>query len=143
MTGHAFQVLLTDQAVHQALGAVRAVLSEGGRFAFETRNPLAREWESWTPERYSEVIDEGGHVVRMARQVQAFDGSLLSFSHTFTSTDWPQAEVSRSTLRFLAADPLNAALVEARFSVEAQHGDWAGSPVSAIAPEIITIARLT
>ncbi len=50
MTGHAFQVLVDDDEIRSSLAAVRAALSSEGRFAFETRNPLAREWESWTPD---------------------------------------------------------------------------------------------
>jgi SAM-dependent methyltransferase len=42
MTGHAFQVLLTDEDVRGLLAAVRAALVPGGRFAFETRNPRHR-----------------------------------------------------------------------------------------------------
>src|SRR5262249_8629929 len=49
MTGHAFQVLLDDNAVRQALTAFRRALNPGGRLAFETRNPAAQAWEGWTP----------------------------------------------------------------------------------------------
>jgi 2-polyprenyl-3-methyl-5-hydroxy-6-metoxy-1,4-benzoquinol methylase len=37
MTGHVFQVFLTDQEVSAALGALRRHLAPGGRLAFETR----------------------------------------------------------------------------------------------------------
>ena len=49
MTGHAFQVLTGDEQLREALAAVQAVLGPGGRFAFETRNPLVRQWEHWVP----------------------------------------------------------------------------------------------
>ncbi|HET8680477.1 MAG TPA: hypothetical protein VFM54_01175 [Micromonosporaceae bacterium] len=48
MTGHAFQVLVTDDEVRRSLAAVRSALTAGGRFAFETRNPPARAWQRWT-----------------------------------------------------------------------------------------------
>jgi ubiquinone/menaquinone biosynthesis C-methylase UbiE len=50
MTGHAFQVLVGDDEVRASLRAIRRALADGGRFAFETRNPLARAWEGWNPE---------------------------------------------------------------------------------------------
>jgi SAM-dependent methyltransferase len=45
MTGHAFQVFVTDEELRSALASVRSALTGDGRFAFETRNPLARAWE--------------------------------------------------------------------------------------------------
>lgn len=42
MTGHAFQVLLTEGEVRAALAAVRTALVPGGTFVFETRNPDVR-----------------------------------------------------------------------------------------------------
>jgi len=47
MTGHAFQILLTDADALAVLGTMRAHLKQGGRVAFETRNPRvdwASEW---------------------------------------------------------------------------------------------------
>lgn len=142
MTGHAFQVLLTDEQVRSALRAIRPLLSESGHFAFETRNPLAREWETWRPELFSEVADEHGLTVRMARRIEIpFDGSCLSFSHTFTCESWDKPEVSHSTLRFLEAGDLNALLDEEGFTVEEQYGHWDRSALTELSPEIITVAR--
>ncbi len=42
MTGHAFQVFLEDDELRASFAAIRSVLTEDGRFAFETRNPPAR-----------------------------------------------------------------------------------------------------
>src|SRR5262249_45033666 len=44
MTGHAFQELIEDDAIRAALVAIRSALTDDGRFAFETRNPLVRAW---------------------------------------------------------------------------------------------------
>ena len=45
MTGHAFQVLVADDEIQAGLATIRTALEPGGVFAFETRNPLVREWE--------------------------------------------------------------------------------------------------
>src|SRR5678815_2676296 len=45
MTGHAFQVFIDDKEVDASLAAIRSALTDEGRFVFETRNPLVREWE--------------------------------------------------------------------------------------------------
>jgi ubiquinone/menaquinone biosynthesis C-methylase UbiE len=45
MTGHAFQELAGDNEIRAALAAIQRALVDGGRFAFEMRNPLDRAWE--------------------------------------------------------------------------------------------------
>lgn len=141
MTGHAFQVFIDDDQLRQSLSAIRRALKSGGRFAFETRNPLARAWEHWTPENAAEIVFDG-HRVRMAHEVETpVAGELVSFTHTFTSPDWDCAETSRSTLRFLDLNSLAAFLAEAGFEVEDQFGDWERQPLTDTSPEIITIAR--
>jgi SAM-dependent methyltransferase len=57
MTGHAFQVLLSDRDLRMVLTNVRRHLHPGGRFAFETRNPAHRAWERWTAERSGIHVD--------------------------------------------------------------------------------------
>lgn len=143
MTGHAFQVLVSDDQIRAALAAIRLALAPGGRFAFETRNPLARAWETWTPANAVEVTGPTGAVVRMAHQVVApFDGATVSFTSTYTSPDWPAPQVSRSTLRFLSAAELASFLAEAGLAIEEQFGDWDRAPLTGASPEIITIAGL-
>jgi SAM-dependent methyltransferase len=142
MTGHAFQVLLTDDEVREALAAIRVALTADGIFAFETRNPAAREWERWKPHRQAEIVGPGGETVRLSREVVVpFDGRSVTFTHTFASPAWDGPQTSTSTLRFMDAETLNALLAEAGFAVEAQFGDWDRSPLAATSPEIITLAR--
>lgn len=57
MTGHAFQVLVGDEELRASLTAIRRALADGGRFGFETRNPLARAWERWNPVNATDVVD--------------------------------------------------------------------------------------
>jgi SAM-dependent methyltransferase len=142
MTGHAFQVLVGDDEIRASLAAVRAALTPDGRFAFETRHPLARAWEGWTPDRAVEIMGPAGAVVRMAHRVEApFDGRTVSFVTTYTSPAWDRPRVSRSTLRFLGAGSLARFLSAAGLVIEEQFGDWDRSPLTAASPEIITIAR--
>lgn len=139
MTGHAFQVLLDEDELLASLAAIRSSLSDDGRFAFETRNPLARAWETWTPDHAVEVVHEG-RAVRMAHQVETpLCGDRVSFTITFTSAAWDQPQVSRSTLRFLSADSLSSFLSGAGLEVQEQFGDWDRSALRDTSPEIITI----
>jgi SAM-dependent methyltransferase len=143
MTGHAFQVLTGDDEVRQALAAVHTALTPAGRFAFETRNPLARGWEEWIPENAVEVTDGSGAVVRQEHQVDLpVRGDLVSFTTTYSSPAWQRPQHSHSQLRFLGADALAVLLAGAGLEIAEQYGDWDRSALAAGSPEIITIARL-
>jgi SAM-dependent methyltransferase len=142
MTGHAFQEYVEDDEIRVALAAVRAALTDAGRFAFETRNLLDRAWERWPAQYSGEVADASGHLVRCEYRVeQPVSGDIVHSVSTFTSPAWDRPEVSRGTLRFLGADTLAAFLADAGLVIEEQFGDFTGEPLTATSPEIITIAR--
>lgn len=142
MTGHAFQGFVDDQEIQSSLAAIRSALTGDGRFAFETRNPLVRGWEAWTPDNAVEIVDDTGVLVRMAHEVETpVDGDIVSFTITFSSPSWDRPQLSRSTLRFLDAESLSLFLSNAGLVIEKQYGDWDRSPLTETSPEIITIAR--
>lgn len=146
MTGHAFQVLLGDDEPRATLAAVHAALSDDGRFGFETRNPLAREWESWTTKTPVDVPvpgAEGSAPMRMSRQVRSVDGDIVSFRTTLALPGESAPRHSDSSLRFLGAGRLDAFLTEAGLVVEERYGDWGRGPLTDVSPEIITVARRT
>ncbi|MEV7391955.1 class I SAM-dependent methyltransferase [Streptomyces sp. NPDC091215] len=141
MTGHVFQVLLGDEELRAALTAVRTALAPGGRFVFDARNPAARAWEGWTPDRVHHVTDPDGRPVRVWHEVQGLpSGDRVTFTETYEGGRWPQPRVCRSTLRFLGPDALSGFLAGAGLAVVGQYGDWARGPVTAGSPEIITVA---
>lgn len=141
MTGHAFQVLVEDDDIRASLAAIRAALRGDGRFAFETRNPLARAWEQWTPDNAVDAVGPAGGLVRMAHHVdRTFDGRTVSFTTTYTGPASDGPLLSHSTLRFLDAAELARFLSGAGFVIEDEFGDWDREPLTGTSPEIITIA---
>ncbi len=142
MTGHAFQELVGDDEIRAALAAIRSALADGGRFAFETRNPWDRAWERWPAEYSGEVTDETGAVVRCEYRVETpVEGGLVRTISTFTSPGWDRPEVSRGALQFLDADTLSAFLSGAGLAIEEQFGDFERHPLTDESPEIVTLAR--
>jgi ubiquinone/menaquinone biosynthesis C-methylase UbiE len=141
MTGHAFQVLLDDDAVRQALAAFHRALNPGGRLAFETRNPAARAWESWTPEHsHRSVPGPNGTLVEVTHQVRRTrPPDLVDFTTTLRTVD--ATSTVDSTLRFIGPQRLRSHLDEAGFGIEGWYGWWDRGPVTATSPEIIVVAR--
>ncbi|MYX96154.1 methyltransferase domain-containing protein [Streptomyces sp. SID486] len=143
MTGHAFQELVADEEIRVCLRAARAALKDGGRFVFETRNPEARAWERWTPDRVLRATAADGTPVRVWHEVQGGGprGDRVHFTETYAGPGWPGPRVNHGVLRFLDAGRLEGFLAEAGLAVADQYGDWDLSALTPGSPEIITVAR--
>ena len=141
MTGHAFQVLVADEDLRESLAAIKRALVNGGRFAFETRNPLARAWDHWNPENAVDVVDPSGRKVRVRHEVEVVADDVVTFTESTADQDGTPLRVDRASLRFLDVDALGNLLADAGFVIDAQYGGWLGESLDAKSPVIITVAR--
>ncbi|HTE82339.1 MAG TPA: class I SAM-dependent methyltransferase, partial [Reyranella sp.] len=57
LTGHAFQVFLSDEDRAAVLRTIAAHLAPEGRFIFDSRNPDFRQWRAWTPANSKRQIE--------------------------------------------------------------------------------------
>ena len=142
MTGHAFQVLISDEDVRESLAGISRALVDRGRFAFETRNPLARAWEQWSPENATDVVDPSGRELSIWHEVEAVAGDVVTLTETTGDRDGTPLRVDRASLRFLDVDALGDFLANAGFLIEAQYGAWSREPFVRESPEIVTVARI-
>lgn len=143
MTGHAFQCLLTDYDVQATLRTVREILGAGGRFMFETRNPVARAWTAWTPALSARSIQSDKHgPVDVFHECIAVAEPLVEFeTHYVFGRDNTQ-HVSKSRLRFMSCEELASNINVAGFSEIEWFGDWSGGPFQeASSTEIIAICH--
>jgi SAM-dependent methyltransferase len=101
MTGHAFQLFLTDDELRVALAAIRSALKQEGRFVFETRHPPFRGWRDDSNYTSPNEVEHEGVRVRVEVRTERVEGEYVTFTSTYTSASWPQPIVSQSTLRFL------------------------------------------
>jgi SAM-dependent methyltransferase len=144
MTGHVFQVFLTDDDIATALMAVRAALADDGRYAFETLNPLLRPWEQWTGSE--QVTGPDGTVVTAANTEprlvgdQDVNGQIVEVVGRFSSPTWERDLLCPSRFRFTEIKTLGAFLSMAGFSVVEHYGHWDRRPFTEQRPEIITVA---
>ena len=139
MAGHAFQVFVEDDQLRESLSAIRAALVKGGRFAFETRHPLARAWEGWNTS--FEIRNPEGQVARVEYAVQEVKDGVVRLTETISGRWWDRPQTEYGALRFLAPEELNTFLHKAGFVVDEQFGDWDRGPLTETSDEIITIAR--
>lgn len=140
MSGNAFQALVEDRVLRETLAGIAAALAPTGLFVFESRNPAAREWETWEANPV-EVLDAEGRMVQMERRVESVRDGLVSFTLTFTRSDWSARRQSLSTIRFHDAGELTALLAAAGLEVLEQFGDWERDRPIAGSLEVVTVAR--
>jgi SAM-dependent methyltransferase len=140
MTGHAFQFLVTDDELRASLAAIEQSLAGGGRFAFETRNPAVREWESWNPANPIDAVDPSGRAVRITYNIESVVSDVVTFTETTSDQSGTVWRVDRASLRFLEIERLAELLTEAGFTIESQYGSWNQDPFNAGSREIITVA---
>jgi len=140
MTGHVFQVFLSDAEIAACLSNLRAHLAPGGRIAFETRNPAVEEWREWNAADSVETVAvDGVGEIEVCWDVTGTDGAFVTFD---TCYRFPDGEVSAtpSTLRFMDRDELDRHLRAAGLRPLEWYGDWDRSPPGETAPEIIVVA---
>ena len=141
MAGNAFQCFIGDDVLRASLTAIQAALRDGGRFAFDTRDPRARAWEGWNPSNGGDVVTPDGRVLRVWHEVESVVDGVVTLTETTADPDGTVLRVDRGSLRFLDVPALNGFLAEAGFEIEAQYGDWQGGAVTDTSRVILTIAR--
>lgn len=141
MTGHVFQVFLDDDDVLRVLTSARKHLRQGGRLVFDSRNPEAGAWQSWTPEHSRKAFEHPvfGHVETW-HQVESVERCYVSFASFAAIADRPQPVVSRSRLAFRSQEQIDVALAASGFLVRQWLGGWNHTPFQRDSAEIIALA---
>ena len=141
MMSHAFQNFITNDDLRASLAAIYRALVDGGRFAFETRNPAVREWEQWHPGNPMDVVNPAGRALRISYEVLSVVGDVVTLTETTSDPDGPVLRVDEGKLRFLDEETLVRELEAAGFVIEAIHGGWAGEAFGPTSAEIVVTAR--
>jgi len=139
MTGHAFQILLSDEDALAALETMRSHVRDGGRVAFETRNPSVDwvgEWAARPPRVYTV---RGGRLLECLENT-GVDGEFISFKTSYRFAD--ATLTTSSTLRFPRREHVEGLIAQAGLVVCELFGDWGAGPFeSASSREIIFVAQ--
>jgi SAM-dependent methyltransferase len=141
MSGHVAQVFVEDGAWLAALRDLRQALVPGGLLAFESRNPAARKWESWTRELTLRTVATPGGAVEFWHESACAGLPRVSYDTHARNLRTGEATVSRDILAFRDERALRASLEHAGFTVGHVYGDWDRSPPAPASPELIVIAR--
>ncbi|PON18079.1 class I SAM-dependent methyltransferase [Candidatus Entotheonella serta] len=142
MTGHAFQFLLTDDDIQAALLTFRHHLTHDGHVVFETRNPVVRIWDAWTPERSRQVAEiDGIGTVEAWTQVDIEERDRIGFTMSFHFHNTGETLTSSSWLRLLNQSEVHEHMAQAGLRIDRLYGDWQRAPFTPESREIIVVAK--
>ncbi|MEM8631131.1 MAG: class I SAM-dependent methyltransferase [Pseudomonadota bacterium] len=140
LTGHAFQVFLTDADERSALSTIARHLAPEGRFILDTRNGPMEAWRHWMPEKTRQTFDHPtqGTITRWTET--SFDHATGIAAYT-THHAVPSGAHGSATsrIRFIDKPHLEVQLSAAGLAAQAWFSDWHGGPWHAKAPEIIPL----
>ena len=141
MTGNVAQVFLDDEVWLDTLKSIHAALCKGGHVAFESRNPLARAWESWTPEATREVIDSPyGPLECWLEVIQVSDAKVHFQGHNiFQNTG--ETLVIDSTLKFRTKQEITKVLEMVGFEIKNIYGGWQQQTMTDTSPVMVFVAQ--
>lgn len=143
LTGHAFQVFLTES---DRLGVLRTIarhLSPEGRFIFDSRNPLFGAWRNWVPDRSHEHLEHEtqGNVEVWRDNRHDPETGIVTYrtSYRFESGEVISGEAQ---IAFPPKEVLDGELKAAGLAVQQWYGDWLGAAWSDESREIIPLGGL-
>lgn len=143
LTGHAFQVFLTDDEQRAALSTIAEHLTLRGRFIFDTRNPSAEEWRDWAPGNTWRIEHPSlGSVIAHNDAWHNETTGIVTYRTHYDIVESGRTLSADSKIRFTTRETLAAMLDEAGLVVDQWLGDWHGGASTPTSPEIIPIGRL-
>lgn len=123
MTGHAFQVLLSDEDILAAFSTMRSHLKPQGIAAFESRNPAIDWTANWN---YDMTFELSGNQIYEKRRLLEMNNDQMTFELLYEFPD--ETLRSESHLRFLAHYQIETLMREAGLQLEKLLGDWDEKP---------------
>ena len=142
MTGHAFQAFLTEADQIALFRTVAAHLAPDGRFAFDSRNPAAKEWLEWVPAQSSRVQETVAYgPVEIWNDVRMNPDGILDVEEHYRILSSGKRLRADFRLRFSPPEELWDGMMAAGLAVEHCYGDWDRRAFTPDQREIIIVAR--
>jgi SAM-dependent methyltransferase len=144
LTGHAFQVFLTEDDQQAVLVTIAEHLATGGRFIFDTRNPAKQEWHQWTETSAVEQFEhpDYGTVETWGGADRDAATGIVTYRTNYRVVATGQLVSASSMIQFPAREAVAAMMEPAGLSVDRWLGDWQDTAFEPTSPDIIPLGRL-
>lgn len=139
LTGHAFQVFLTEVDQRAVLATIANHLTPNGRFIFDSRSPDVAEWRDWQPTETDRKFEHPGHgTIRTWNSTsQDQQTGVVTYQSHYEIVASGQVTSASSDIVFTPKDQIAAMIGDAGLIVDTWYGDWQGTPWQPEAIDII------
>lgn len=137
LSGHAFQVFLTQQQRIAALGTMKRHLSVDGIILFDSRNPTVEEWREWTPELSCETLatKEFGDIIYW--NDVSVHKDIIRYQTFYQQGQNGPLFCAKSAIAFPSSKEIKKAVELCDLEVRHLYGDWQCSAFLADSLEMI------
>ncbi len=144
LTGHAYQVFLTDEDQKAVLATIAAHLTPGGRFIFDTRNPALMTWKTWTRPRSTHRLENPrlGPIEAWTEHIYDVETKILSYRNGYRPLAGGDTYSASARIRYTPKEDLAVMIDAAGLAVDEWFGDWHGNPYHPEARDIIPLGGL-
>lgn len=144
LTGHAFQVFLTEEDQAAVLQTIAVHLAPDGRFVFDSRNPAREEWKTWAKDVSGWSVDHPVHGPTEAWTDVARDDrtGVVTYETHYRIERSGQHLSAESKILFSDRNAIDRLIRHAGLTVDTWLGDWYGAPWTPESKEIIPVGRL-
>lgn len=130
MTGNVAQVFLEDAEWLATLRHIFDALRPNGYLAFESRNPDAKEWESWNREASYELTETPYGILECWLELLGNEEGSVYFQGHNHFKDMGETLIVDSILRFRSQKEMSHSLKAAGFRVQNIYGGWRKEPLT-------------
>lgn len=143
MTGHAFQVFLSQEDRVSALETAMAHLAADGMFVFDRRNPVLNEWREWTPARSRRRLTHPrlGEVAAWNEVAQDPATGAVAYGTFYRVEATGELLSARSVIACPDRGDIEQSIRDAGLDALRWMGDWRGADWTPASPEIVVICR--
>ncbi|WP_295807862.1 trans-aconitate 2-methyltransferase [uncultured Nitratireductor sp.] len=143
LTGHTFQVFLTEVDQRAVIETVAAHLKPGGRFVFDSRNPDFPGRKTRTKDETRRRFTHPRHGEIEAWNESVFDDATqtLSYRNSYCIRKSSEVHTATARIRYTPKNVIAALLHDSGLKVERWFGDWSGVPFDTTSKEIIPLGR--
>lgn len=130
MSSNVVQAILDDSELSRTFQDIASHMTDGGRLAFDSRDPDARGWERWTKERSLKAVQLPGgpsHHWYQTTRVDEASGMVDFRAHEVDGDGREHTECDR--IRFRSEEHLRSLLKDAGFVVDTVFGGFREEPV--------------
>lgn len=143
LTGHAFQVFLTEQDQAAALRTIATHLSPQGRFIFDSRNPLKEAWKSWANDGADSTwqVDHPVHgtVDAWTDAWQDHETGVVTYETHYCIRKTGQHLSAESHIRFSDKETIERLIERSDLMADKWLGSWQGDQYTSESKEIIPV----